>query len=103
MFIDDSDKFTEVHLVEMGRRMDQAIRLAKKNKSEVAGIMGISRAAMTQYCNGESTPSLPNMTKFCLAVKASMDYIVTGTTPDLDEQLPLILGDVIARRKKVKA
>lgn len=85
--------FTESHLRMIGKRMDQAVRLSKQTKAEVAGILGISRAAMTQYCKGESTPTLSNMARFCKATRATMDYIVFGVDPEFrDNIMPMLEG-----------
>lgn len=99
---DEDGNFTEAHLREMGKRMDQSIRMARKNKSQVATEIGVSRAAMTQYCSGQSTPSLQNMARFCREVKIPMDYIVFGTTPELEEQMLPVLQEMIASRNKKK-
>lgn len=97
---DEDGNFTADHAREMGKRMDQAIRLAKTTKAKVALEMEISRAAMTQYCSGATVPTLANMARFCQIVKTPMDYIVTGTTEDLESQVIPVLQEFLDSRKR---
>ena len=99
---DEDGNFTPAHMLAMGKRMDQAIRLARKNKAEVALEMEISRAAMTQYCSGNTVPTLQNMARFCQIVKTPMDFIVTGTTEELEAQVIPVLQAFLDSRKKTE-
>ncbi len=103
MYTEDEKAFSARHLQAMGKRMEQAVRMSKQNKSQVAGKMGVSRAAMTQYCKGETTPTLVSLARFCQATKSPMDYIVFGTTPELESSLIPMLEDLLLSKKRPKS
>lgn len=96
---DEDGNFTAKHLQDMGNRMAASIALSKQSKAAVAAAMGVSRAAMTQYCDGLSTPSLQRMTMFCKLVKTPIDYIVTGTTPETEDFVVPFIRDMIDQRR----
>lgn len=99
---DEDGKFTPAHRQQIAKRMDQTIRLAKLTKSAVAERMGVSRAAVTQYCQtGEI--ALDRLAKFCQVTKASMDYIVTGSAPDMEAALLPMVSDLVERWKNAAA
>ena len=100
---DEDGNFTAAHRREIARRLDQAIRLSRKTRAAVAGELGVSRAAVTQYCDTGSI-ALDKLARFCQFTKASMDYIVFGETPDIEASvMPAILAALEKRREGVLA
>lgn len=96
----EDGSFTAAHLRAMGKRLDQSIRLAKTTKAQVAAELGLSRAALTQYCNGDSTPTLSNMARICKLIKAPMDYIVHGEDTELVNSVRPIFESMLQELEK---
>lgn len=99
MYTDDG-KFTEEHKLAMAKRMRQALQLSGLTQSAVAGRIGVSRAAMSQFCS-KGGISIETLAKFCQVTKGSMDYMVFGTAPDMEASLVAMLKDMVGSRAKV--
>ena len=98
--LNDDGDFSAEQKSAIGKRMDQSIRMAKLTKSYVASELGVSRAAVTQYCQGSGI-ALPRLAAFCQITRASMDYIVFGTHPELESSLAPMIDEIIQKRRVV--
>lgn len=96
----DEGRFSPEQLAAIGKRMGQAIRMSRKNQSQVAGQIEVSRSAMNQYCSGKTSIQLHKLAAFCEVTKASMDYIVFGAPAELEASIKLVMDKVISGAKE---
>ncbi len=72
---------------------------ASLSQAALAKAASISREAIGKYERGESSPSVDIASRIAAALKVSLDYLVAGTTSDLDE----LDDDIIARALELSA
>lgn len=60
------------------QRLASLIKQSKKSHSDVATAVGVSRGAISQYCNGFSVPSVEVLVALSNYFKVPLDYL-TGT------------------------
>jgi len=72
---------------------------ANLSQAALAKAASISREAIGKYERGESSPSVDIASRIAAALEVSLDYLVAGTTSELDD----LDDDIIARARELSA
>lgn len=68
--------------MEIGERMKQARLLARKTQQQIADALGKTKAAVSNFENGNNLPAIDTLIAFAQETKVSLDWLLLGKEPD---------------------
>lgn len=68
-------------MTEIAKRITKARESMKLSQAELAKMIDVSPAAISQYENGDKKPSIENLQKLSDALKVSTDYLMGKDAP----------------------
>ena len=86
----------------LGKRIKQAREQAGITQEELAGSIGISRAAIARYELGEIEPKIRNLVLLAEHLNVSTDYLLGVNSTEQSDVLDLSYDAVIALKKLIE-
>lgn len=70
----------------IGKRIELLLKEKGYSQKELAGMVGVTEAAMSRYLSCEREPKLEVIANLATALDTTSDYLINGTQPEEDFQ-----------------
>ena len=83
-------------------RIKEARKKAKLTQEQLASVLGVNRATVSKYENGEITPPIDQLENIARATKTPVDFFLYGTTQE-DLTFESLAADLLCYGFSIKA
>ena len=70
---------------DFGNRLRLALKVKRMTQQELSERTGITKGAISEYCNGKYLPKFENLSKICIALDIKMESLM-GIKKDSQDQ-----------------
>ena len=85
------------------KNLCKAIEEAKVTHDDLSKVLGITRQAVTQFCNGSAQPSIDKLRKIANALRVSSDYLLGLTGVESNNNEDRVIHDALGLSDKAIA
>ena len=69
---------------QLGERIQRLMKEYDYTQKELAGMVGVTEAAMSRYINNERVPKAEILANLATALRTTSDYLLSGKEPEED-------------------